>query len=159
MGGGPVEVVLFCWRELALLDDFYWHSRGQFMACIRSDKKITLSTATSRSLMVELVLKGWIKGIEYLSKMISVRAKIRWSFLHILMTSLGQIIMKRWMKICITHFQFSEETPFHACDAPNKRQWPVPWLFVTNRSPHNSCLKKYNYTRQFLSPLKMKSCL
>ena len=25
------------------LDDFYWYSKGQFMACIASDKKITLS--------------------------------------------------------------------------------------------------------------------
>ena len=43
---------LLLWVEISqkaffALDDFYWNSKGQFMACIASDKKITLSVTFS----------------------------------------------------------------------------------------------------------------
>ena len=43
---------LLLWVEISqkaffALDDFYWNSKGQFMACIASDKKITLSATSS----------------------------------------------------------------------------------------------------------------
>ena len=44
--------LLLLWVEISqkaffALDDFYWNSKGQFMACIASDKKITLSVTFS----------------------------------------------------------------------------------------------------------------
>ena len=46
-----LPIYFYGWRYLRklffALDDFYWNSKGQFMACIASDKKITLSVTFS----------------------------------------------------------------------------------------------------------------
>ena len=42
-----ITITFYGWSQsqkgFFTLDDFYWYSKGQFMACIASDKKITLS--------------------------------------------------------------------------------------------------------------------